>query len=61
VLLVLINENGGVDSVATLEARPPGIFGGLARAAFATVRFSPALKDGKPVKSQKIVEVVYGS
>jgi outer membrane biosynthesis protein TonB len=61
ILLVLINEYGGVDSVATLEARPPGMFEGMARGAFASVRFSPAIKDGKPVKSQKIVEIVYGS
>ena len=61
ILLLLINEYGGVDSVATLEARPPGMFEGMARSAFASIRFSPALKDGKPVKSQKIVEIVYGS
>jgi hypothetical protein len=61
ILLLLINENGGVDSVATLEAQPPGMIDGMARSAFATVRFSPALKDGKPVKSQKIVEILYGS
>jgi hypothetical protein len=62
VLLLLINENGGVDSVATLEARPKGGgFDRIARAAFGAIRFSPALKDGKPVKSQKVVEVIYGS
>ena len=61
ILLLLINENGGVDSVATLEARPPGMFEGMARGAFALVKFRPALKDGKPVKSQKIVEIVYGT
>ncbi len=61
ILLVLINEDGGVDSVATLEAPPWGSFGDLARAAFAATRFSPALKDGRPVKSQKIVEILYGS
>jgi hypothetical protein len=60
ILLLLINENGGVDSVATLAARPPGILEGMARDAFASVRFFPALKDGKPVKSQKIVEIDYG-
>lgn len=61
ILLLLINEDGGVDSVATLEAPPAGGFGDMARAAFITTRFSPALKDGRPVKSQKIVEVLYGS
>jgi outer membrane biosynthesis protein TonB len=61
ILLLLINENGGVDSVATLEARPKGAFDGIARTAFSSIRFSPALKDGRPVKSQKVVEVIYGS
>ena len=61
VLLVLINEQGGVDSVATLQSSPPGMFDDMARSAFAATRFSPALKDGKPVKSQKIVEILYGS
>jgi hypothetical protein len=61
ILLLLINENGGVDSVATLEARSRGTFDGIARAAFGAIRFSPALKDGRPVKSQKVVEVIYGS
>jgi len=61
ILLLLINENGGVDSVATLESRQRGDFDSIARAAFGSIRFSPALKDGKPVKSQKVVEVIYGS
>ena len=61
ILLLLINENGGIDSIATLEARPPGMFEAMARSAFASVRYSPALKGGKPVKSQKIVEILYGS
>src|SRR4051812_5995878 len=62
ILLLLINEDGGVDSVATLEARPKeGGFDRIARAAFGAIRFSPAVKDGKPVKSQKVVEVIYGS
>ena len=61
VLLLLINERGIVDSVAILEARPPGVFDAHARAAFASVPYTPAFKDGKPVKSQKIVEILYGS
>ena len=61
ILLILINEDGGVDSVATLEARQQGAFDSIARKAFSAIRFSPALKDGKPVKSQKVVEVIYGS
>jgi len=61
ILLLLINESGGVDSVATLESRQPGDFDAIARAAFASIRFSPAIKDGRPVKSQKVIEVLYGS
>jgi outer membrane biosynthesis protein TonB len=61
VLLVLVNENGGVDGVATLQSRYRGPYDAIARAAFASIRFSPATKDGKPVKSQKVIEVIYGS
>src|SRR4051812_19559804 len=61
VLLVLINEHGAVDAVATLESRYKGEYDAIARKAFGSVPFSPALKDGKPVKSQKIIEVIYGS
>jgi hypothetical protein len=60
-LLVLINENGGVDGIATLESRYKGPYDAIARAAFSSIRFSPATKDGKPVKSQKIIEVIYGT
>jgi len=61
VILLLINERGTVDSVATLESRQPGDFSMIARTAFGSTRFSPAIKDGKPVKSQKVIEVIYGS
>ncbi len=61
VLLVLINEAGGVDGVAVLESRYKGSYDTVARDAFASIRFSPALKGGKPVKSQKVIEVIYGS
>jgi len=61
VLLVLINEAGGVDGVAVLESRYKGSYDMVARDAFASIHFSPAVKDGKPVKSQKVIEVIYGS
>jgi outer membrane biosynthesis protein TonB len=61
ILLLLINENGGVDSVATLQSRSKGPYDTIARDAFASIRFSPAIKDGKPVKSQKVIEIIYGS
>lgn len=61
ILLLLINESGSVDSVATLEAPPAGDFAKMARTAFTMTRFSPAFKDGRPVKSQKVVEILYGS
>jgi protein TonB len=60
ILLVLIGDDGSVDSTAVLEANPPGLFEASARAAFRTARYSPALKHGKPVKSQKVVEILYG-
>jgi hypothetical protein len=61
VLLVLINESGGVDGVATLEPKHQGTYDAIARSAFGAIRFSPAIKDGKPVKSQKVIEILYGS
>lgn len=59
VLLLLIGETGSVDGVQILEARPKGMFDDSARAAFSAAKFTPAMKDGRAVKSQKIVEVTF--
>lgn len=59
VLLLFINEAGHVDRAEVLEAVPSGDFEASARAAFAATKFKPALKNGNPVKSRKIVEITY--
>jgi TonB family protein len=58
-LRVLINERGGVDSVAVLEAEPSGVFEAAALEAAQALAFSPASLGGRHVKSQKTLEVVF--
>lgn len=59
VLRMLINERGGIDDVAVLESEPYGIFEEAAAGAARAMRFSPAIRNGRPVKSQKTVEVPF--
>jgi protein TonB len=57
---VYINETGGVDSVQIVEARPRrGIFEAAALEALRQVRYQPAEIAGRPVKSQKLIEVKF--
>jgi TonB family protein len=58
-LRVLINQHGGVDGVTVLEAEPRGVFEAAALEAVQALAFSPALLAGRPVKSQKTLEVVF--
>lgn len=57
VLRVLIEETGDVGSVQVVSANADELYAELARQAFLAARFTPAIKDGRPVKSQKTVEV----
>jgi len=59
-VLVLIDADGRVNDVSVVEAEPRGAFDESARGAFASARFKPALKDGRPVKSRLLVEVDFG-
>lgn len=54
---VFISETGTVDSVQIVEARPQGHFEEAAYAALRQVRYQPAMLGGRPVKSQKLIEV----
>ena len=55
---VYIGEDGAVESVSIVEARPRGgIFENAATEALRQVRYKPAEIAGRPVKSQKLVEV----
>lgn len=58
-LLVLIDAEGWVNEVSVIEAEPPGVFEEHTRAAFQAARFSPALRNGRPVKSRLLVDVDY--
>jgi protein TonB len=54
---ILINQRGGVDDVAIAKAEPPGVFEESALNAVRALKFSPALRGGRAVKSKKLVEV----
>lgn len=57
---VYIDEDGRVASVDIVEVRPHGgIFEEAALEALRQVRYSPALLAGQPVKTQKLIEVVF--
>lgn len=58
-LRMLINERGGVDGVTVLESEPRGVFEAAALEAAQALAFSPASIAGRPVKSQKTLEVVF--
>ncbi len=59
-LLVLIDAHGNVDEVSIVEAEPRGNFEEDARRALLTARFTPALKNGRAVKSRLLIRVDHG-
>lgn len=59
-LEVLIDEYGVVDEVTVLSAMPPGVFEAYAVQSFRRARFSPAIKNGRHVRSRKEIDVCYG-
>jgi protein TonB len=59
VLLLLIDEVGVVKEATVAEANPEGIFEESALAAFREVRFAPAQKNGRAVKSRVLIRVSY--
>lgn len=54
-----IDETGRVERVQTLQADPPGVFENSAERAFLAARFTPAMKDGRPVKARMTLEVKF--
>jgi protein TonB len=56
---MLINQRGGVDDVAVVKAEPQGVFEDAALNATRALKFSPALRGGRAVKSKKLVEVSF--
>lgn len=58
-LRLKLEESGQVSEIEVMEANPPGFFDESARAAFRNARFSPAQKNGRPVRALVIIEVKY--
>jgi TonB family protein len=59
-LLVMIDETGTVNDVSVIEAEPANYFEDDAKRAFLSARFTPAYRNGRPVRSRVLVEVNYG-
>lgn len=58
-LMVKIDDLGRVRDVEVVEADYPGIFDEAAIEAFREARFHPAMKDGRPVRYQAYIRVVF--
>ena len=56
-LMLKIDDLGRVLSAEVVEATPPDVFDKAALAAFRDARFSPAMKDGQPVRYQAYIRV----
>lgn len=58
-LMVKIDDLGRVRDVEVVEADLPGVFDEAALEAFRNARFQPAMKDGRPVRYQAYIRVVF--
>ena len=58
-VLLLIDEFGMVNDASVVEAQPEGYFEEAALAVFRSARFSPAQRQGRPVKSRVLLQVKY--
>ena len=56
---LLINEQGIVDAAEVVSAQPEGEFEEAALDAVRRMVYDPALRDGRPVKSEKLIEVTF--
>ncbi len=56
-LELIIDEHGAVGDVKVVEANPEGYFEDAAVETFKAARFSPAQKDGKPVRCRLAIKV----
>lgn len=61
VLQLDIDEKGRVERAQAIRAAPPGYFEASAERAFRAARFTPGLKDGRPVKVRMRLEVEFES
>ena len=58
-LRLLIDEKGIVEGAVVVKAEPQGEFEEAALDAARRMRYEPAVKNGRPVKSQKLIEVTF--
>ena len=56
-LLVKVDEFGTIRDVSVVSAQPAGYFEDAAMQAFKTAHFTPAQRDGQPVRSQIVVRL----
>ena len=56
-VLVLIDAAGRVDEVSVVEAEPPDYFEDAAKRTFENAQFSPARRNGMPVKSRVLIHL----
>jgi TonB family protein len=54
-----ISERGNVDKAEVVRAEPRGDFEEAALDAVRRMVYEPAIRDGRPVKSQKLIEVTF--
>ncbi|WP_324779289.1 energy transducer TonB [Thiobacillus sedimenti] len=58
-LQLKLEADGRVSDVDVVSANPPGVFDDSAVKAFRDARFSPAQKNGRPVRALVLIEVKY--
>lgn len=58
-LQLKLEADGRVSDISVVSATPPGVFEQSAIKAFRDARFVPAQKNGRPVRSLIVIEVVY--
>jgi TonB family protein len=58
-IVLFVDERGMVRKIEVARAVPEGVFEKAAVKAWSNVRFSPAMKGGVAVKSQKVLELSY--
>jgi TonB family protein len=61
VLRLFIAESGRIDAVAVVNAEPAQVFEEAAVRAFSNALFTPGRKNGEPVKSTLMMELLFGA
>jgi periplasmic protein TonB len=58
-LQLKLEVDGRISDIDVVSATPPGVFDESAIQAFREARFAPAQKNGRPVRAQVVIEVLY--